>query len=202
MNLNQRLLLMNQNQLIELITKLVDAHPSLGDLITKYLPSPTLQMAHSAIASAESAFTSSFPYSKSGISLTPYSYNRVLPHLSSLRDVILHYLHYFTNVSAFDASRQHEYPAEAFGYLDLATSTAHRLPHWPGEGQNQLNEEIYDALGKRWREWIKEVARRGRDEGKMYGGDVVKEWGRALERHCQTCKGTWGLGEALEEFKR
>lgn len=193
---------LNKEQLVEIISTLVQKHPDLQSELSELIPRPTLNSAAALITQAEKALAEAFPYSKFGSERSDYAFNRVRPQLEGLQQLIYHYLDHFVSPESYPTHMQHEYPGTAFGYLHLATSVAHRLPLWQSEMHNNATKgQLYEKLGRRWGMAVAEVGKFVK-EGKVYGSAAVGEWARNLHQHSLDVKGEYGFGEAFEEFKR
>ncbi|KAJ3086720.1 Tethering factor for nuclear proteasome sts1 [Quaeritorhiza haematococci] len=196
--------ILDKDQLVGLLTTVLNSYPVLQPHVASLLPKPTLPMVTQLLQQCEKKISDSLPYSKWGPDdKTDYSFNRVRPALSDLKQTLLHYLTYFTSVDSYPPHMQHEYPACAFGYLHVATCTVHRLPVWNNPRHNaETKHDLYGQLGRVWRSVIMEVGRRVKEEGKVFGTGVVGEWARNLVEHNREVKGHFGFEEALEEFQR
>ncbi|TPX54386.1 hypothetical protein PhCBS80983_g05959 [Powellomyces hirtus] len=189
------------DQLAGIICSLIDSHPALQHDLIALIPRPSLTTAGALLERAEKAMIESFPYSKLGRVTTSYSFNRVRPQLEELKDLLVYFLDFFVLPTTYPNDLQHEYPAVAFGYLDMAATLVHRLPRW----QDPMHEDatrgmLYRRLGHAWRVAVGEVARRTRD-GKIFGATPVAEWADSLHRHSTQVDGNHGFKEASQEFR-
>ncbi|KAJ3161704.1 Tethering factor for nuclear proteasome sts1 [Geranomyces michiganensis] len=188
------------NQLAGLICSLIEKHDGLQSDVISLIPRPTVATARAILERAEKAVLEAFPYHKQGPVTNSYSFNRVRPQLEELKDLLVYFLDFFVLPTTYPSDLQHEYPAVAFGYLDMATTLVHRLPRW----QDPVHEDttrgfMYRRLGHAWRVAIAEVARHTR-EGKIFGAAPVGEWAQSLHRHFTAVEGEYGFREASVEF--
>ncbi|KAJ3033119.1 hypothetical protein HK097_004971, partial [Rhizophlyctis rosea] len=176
---------LDRTQLLQILTTLLSNHPTLEPTITSLIPRPTLQTTTTLLTRLEQTLTTSYPYSKHGPDTTSdYAFNRVRPHLQDLKEVITHHIDHYTNPSSYPQHLSHEYSANAFGYLHLATTMVHRLPTFQSEQHNlEIKGFLYDKLGEGWRAAAVEVGRKVKEEGKIFGAAVVGEWARNLNMH-------------------
>ncbi|KAK6099042.1 Tethering factor for nuclear proteasome sts1 [Batrachochytrium dendrobatidis] len=194
---------LDKQQLLNLLINVMAVHPDIQPTVANMIPRPTIDSVAHILSVYEKTLADAFPYSKVGPDRSDYSYNRVRPHIEDLCNTILHYLDTFTLSCSFPHSLQHEYPATAFSYLHMATSIVHRLPVWNNEVRNtETRTAVYEQLGRRWRMVVAEVGSQAGEQGKVYGSYMVGEWARNLHLHAAQVKQAYGLGEALQEFKR
>ncbi|KAJ3173715.1 Tethering factor for nuclear proteasome sts1 [Geranomyces variabilis] len=188
------------DQLSGLICSLIEKHDGLQSDVISLIPRPSVATARAILERAEKAVIDAFPYHKQGPVTNNYSFNRVRPQLEELKDLLIYFLDFFVLPMTYPSDLQHEYPAIAFGYLDMATTLVHRLPRW----QDPVHEDatrgfMYRRLGHAWRVAVAEVARRTR-EGKIFGAAPVGEWAQSLHRHFTEVEGEFGFREASVEF--
>ncbi|KAI9202291.1 Cut8 six-helix bundle-domain-containing protein [Polychytrium aggregatum] len=194
---------LDKAELIGIITQVMSAHPALHASITSLVPRPTLSTVSALLIQAEKKLNDAFPYSKFGQDRSDYAFNRVRPHLFELKELVLHYLTFFTLPQSYPESMYHEFPQCSMAYLHFVTSLVHRLPRWTNETHNiETTTDLYVQLARAWRFAYIEIGRRFKEEGKIFGASVIGDWARSLNHHYTECKGAHGFDEALEEFKR
>ncbi|KAI9091252.1 Cut8 six-helix bundle-domain-containing protein [Phlyctochytrium arcticum] len=199
-NMRRVLASLSKEQLLNIITTLVQNHPPLTSHLADLIPRPTLSSVASILQESESALNDAFPYSKFGPDRSDYAYNRVRPQAEDLTQLILHYLNHFVQPSSYPDAIQHEYPTIAFSYLHLATTITHRLPVWQSAAYNANRNELYRVLGNHWRAAVGHVGRLVKDEGKVFGAAIVGEWARNLHQHSSEVKGEFGFSDAWTAF--
>ncbi|KAK9766314.1 Tethering factor for nuclear proteasome sts1 [Basidiobolus ranarum] len=181
---------LEKNQLLSVITQLVDNNPQLQKEILSYIPKPTIQSVSNLLSNLERKLQESFPYSKFGPGRDSYTYNRVQNVLVEIQDTILEYACHFTS--------SEEFPTTTFSYLHVATSTIHRLPDWEDAKNQKLKRELYNRIAIYWRKAIGDAASK-LGEGRIYGQLVVGEWARNLDLHNTESSGNFA--DAVEDFK-
>ncbi|KXS09171.1 hypothetical protein M427DRAFT_64633 [Gonapodya prolifera JEL478] len=187
--------------LLNILSQLLRSNPQLTPQISALLPLPTIQSTTSLLATLEKRLSDAFPYSKFGQDRSDYSFNRVRPVLTELKQSILHYLLHFTNPASYPEHIRHEFPATSMSYIHIATTLVHRLPRWDNPERNaEFRTSIYDRLGRALRETVAEISRLVAD-GKVFGAGTVSEWGKTIASHSEQVGGAHGFGEALYEFK-
>ncbi|KND01859.1 uncharacterized protein SPPG_03649 [Spizellomyces punctatus DAOM BR117] len=192
---------LTKDQLVGIISSLIQKHPVLQSEVSELVPRPTLASVAALLNQAEKSLVEAFPYSKLGPERSDYAFNRVRPQLQEVLQLIMHYLDHFVRSDSYPSSMHHDYPATAFGYLHLATALTHRLPVWQNDIHNEETKgQLYARLGNGWRAAVTEVGKFVK-EGKVYGAAAVGEWARNLHQHSAEVKGAYGFGEAFEEFK-
>lgn len=88
---------LEKDQIIDIVTSLLDQKPILTLNFLSLLPKPTLKTVTIQLQTLEKRLQSSFPYTKWGADhSSDYAFNRVKPVLSELLDLAISYLHYFT----------------------------------------------------------------------------------------------------------
>ncbi|CAO3599794.1 unnamed protein product [Absidia cylindrospora] len=75
-----------------------------------------------------------------------------------------------------------EHPTTIFSYLHYATCTAHRLPTWDNDANNQIKRDLYNELIQRWLKAI-DLAAAELEQGKLFGHQVVTEWAKQIAFH-------------------
>jgi len=202
-SLDKVLASLDKPQLLDILQTLLSAHPSLAAPISAMLPRPTLQSVGQILSGLEKRLNDAFPYTKWGRDTGDYSFNRVRPHLLEIRDMVCHYLLFFSIPSNYPAELEHEYPVTVMTFLHQATSMIHRLPSWENQMHNaEFKQDLYLKLGTKWREAISEIGRRVRDEGKVFGAGLITEWGKSIQEHAQQTQGQYGFSDALQLYKR
>ncbi|KAJ3018687.1 Tethering factor for nuclear proteasome sts1 [Thoreauomyces humboldtii] len=188
-------------QLSGIICSLVESNSHLQDALVSLIPRPTLMTASQLLGRAEKSVLEAFPYNRNGPTANAYSFNRVRPLIDELRDLVIYFCDFFVLPSAYPLDLQHEYPALAFGYLDLATTLVHRLPVWEDPSHDdQTRGLLYRRLGYAWRVAVSLVGTRVR-EGKIFGAAPVREWAEKLHMHCEATNGNHGMREAVKDFE-
>ncbi|KAI8092531.1 Cut8 six-helix bundle-domain-containing protein [Halteromyces radiatus] len=165
---------LEKDKLIELINDLVDANPHLQPEIDAHLPQPTTQSVSILINKLETKLGESYPLHKSGKGRDDYSFHRVKPALMEVVHSLIEYADHFTS--------SNEHPTTIFSYLHYATCTAHRLPTWDNEVNNQYKRDLYDELLQRWEKAV-ELAGAELEQGKIFGHQVVTEWAKQIAYH-------------------
>lgn len=194
---------LEKDQLVTIITRLVADSPDLHSRVAAMLPRPTLTNITQILLGLEKKVYASFPYTKFGPDRSEYSYGRVRPFLDELKQSIVQYLDFFTLYSSYPSSLQHEFSAQAFGYLHTVTLIAHRLPKWDSEARNlEQRSFLYGKLAKHWRIVISDIAKSVTEQGKVYGAVAVGEWAHHLMLHCNEVEGKYGFKECMDDFKR
>lgn len=69
---------------MDLVSTLVESHPSLIDDIARLVPRPTVASVQTHLASLEAKLLAAYPYTKWGPGRDDYSFNRVKPALDEL----------------------------------------------------------------------------------------------------------------------
>ncbi|KAJ3316320.1 Tethering factor for nuclear proteasome sts1 [Blyttiomyces sp. JEL0837] len=202
--LNRILETLNKQELLNIITSLVDQHPGLESPVAALLPRPTLSSASEHLKQCQKRLESSYPYSKEygQDNRSDYAHNRVRGHLAELREILSLYLTYFTEPASYPSDQVHEYPTGAFGFLVIAFKTALAMPVWNSHEHNESSRyEVLRWVAKGWRVAIAEIRRRVSEEGRMYGASLVGEWARDLAGMVNEVKGGFGFAEVMEEFR-
>ncbi|KAJ1970533.1 Tethering factor for nuclear proteasome sts1 [Dimargaris xerosporica] len=181
---------LDKHQLVALMERLVEQVPELETTIASLAPKPTLKTAAATLDSLNKAVYSSFPYTKWGPVTDDYSFSRVSPALDELCSTILQYAHHF--------AQDDEFLTTTFAFLQQAAEMAIRLPQWDNADHNAARKNLLEALAGHYQRAIRTAATNV-NSGKMYGHQVVEEWGRALQQHCDDCRGEH-FGPALHAF--
>ncbi|KAG0050076.1 Tethering factor for nuclear proteasome sts1 [Gryganskiella cystojenkinii] len=181
---------LSNTQLVDLVSTLVESHPSLLEDITRLVPRPTVASVQTVVTSLEAKLLAAYPYTKWGPGRDDYSFNRVKPALDELVDTLIEYSNHFTSPP--------EFPTTSFSFLHIATECCHRLPTWDTPANNQIKLDTYKTMQDFWIKAIQEAASK-LDEGKIFGQITVQEWAKNLEQHNITTQGSFS--RAIEEFK-
>ncbi|TPX31413.1 hypothetical protein SmJEL517_g05274 [Synchytrium microbalum] len=193
---------LDKSQIITILTTLIQQHPTLSSTIAQMLPRPTLKTVSTVLSGLEKKLNDSFPFNKWGPDRSDYSFNRVRPILIEVKDAIMHYMPYFIEPISYTREMAHEYPDHAFGFLQMATTLAHRLPLWQNASHNdETRGDLYIVLGRGWNTTCTELVRRVKEEGKMYTTSMVAEWGQNLLTHAEHVGGRFGFAEAVDTFR-
>jgi Cut8, nuclear proteasome tether protein len=153
-----------KDELIRIITSLTANDSSLEDRVASLLPRPTLKLTLQILQNLETKLLDAIPYSKLGPDRSDYSFNRTRPQMTELHGSLLQYLDFFTLPLSYPSSLSHEYPSEAFGYLNETTKLVHRLPIWESEEKSrECKVPLYERLGIHWRICVCEVGKRVND---------------------------------------
>ncbi|KAI8808535.1 hypothetical protein BJ742DRAFT_272469 [Cladochytrium replicatum] len=204
MNLDKQLATLDKDHVVSMLRTLLSVYPQLQSHASALIPRPTLSTATTHLTRLEKKMWESFPYSKAGVASdrSEYAYTRVRNSLGDLREALEHYLCIFTDPSQYPEALSHDYPGQSFAYLHWITTLVHRLPRWDNSRLNaETVETMYTMVGGAWRAAISEVGRRFREEGKMFGEEVVGEWYRNLMLHASNVSGLYGLGTAVGLFQ-
>ncbi|KAJ3111766.1 Tethering factor for nuclear proteasome sts1 [Phlyctochytrium bullatum] len=192
---------MSKEELTSMILSLVAQHPTLESSVANLLPRPTLASASAHLQQLLNKLQAAFPYSRWGPDRSDYAFNRTRSHLSDCLEAFQHYLLYFTNPAMYTDALAHEYPSHAFSFLRYGATFAAALPVWSSEHHNALCRDLaYQKLAKGWRVAVNEIARRIRDENRMFPASLLAEWARDLTAESTNLKGAFGFGAALQEF--
>ncbi|KAJ1552156.1 Tethering factor for nuclear proteasome sts1, partial [Nowakowskiella sp. JEL0078] len=201
-SLLKRLTALDKDNLLSIFSNILSVYPFLSSHVGALIPRPTLASAAAQLQQAEKRFTDIMPYSRSTHDTrTDYSFNRVRSNLYDLRSLIVQDLEMFVMPTSYPVHLAHEFPSNAFGYLNLATSLVHRLPVWNNPAHNaETRDGLYQVLSRAWRGAAVEIGRRMKEEGRIYSETVVGEWTRNLVYHCKTVKGQFGFKDAVKTF--
>ncbi|KAF9314517.1 Tethering factor for nuclear proteasome sts1 [Podila horticola] len=187
---NKLIATLNVSQLVNLISTLVESHPSLAEEIGNIVPRPTVASVEALLSSLETKLQNAFPYTKWGPGRDDYSFNRVKPALDELVETLVDYTNHFTSPP--------EFPATSFAFLHIATEFGHRLPVWDNAAHNEHKTDLYRTLAEYWIKAIQDASSKLED-GKIYGQKTVQEWAEHLEHH--NIKSQGRFTSAIEEFK-
>ncbi|KAJ1649405.1 Tethering factor for nuclear proteasome sts1 [Dispira simplex] len=171
---------LSKEQLVQVLEKLVEYHPEAEGSLVTLAPRPTLQSVAGILHTQHKKLMESFPYTKWGPATDDYSFRRVRPTLLELQDTVLHYADHFTS--------DEEFPTTAFTYLQQATEMALSLPEWDTATHNALRGGLLNELANFYHRTIHSAARR-LSEGKLFGQQTVREWGRGLQQHTRVPHG-------------
>ncbi|KAI8342437.1 Cut8 six-helix bundle-domain-containing protein [Chlamydoabsidia padenii] len=160
---------LEKDKLVELINDLVDANPHLQPEIDAHVPAPTTQSVSILISKLEAKLNDSYPPHRPGKNRDDYSFHRVKSSLMDIVNSLIEYADHFTT--------ENEHPTTIFSYLHSATCTAHRLPTWDNDANNQIKRDLYTELVQRWLKAI-DLAAAELDRGKIFGRQVVTEWAK------------------------
>ncbi|SAL99669.1 hypothetical protein [Absidia glauca] len=173
-SISKLLATLEKDKLIELINDLVAANPHLQSEIDAHLPSPTTHSVSQLISHLEFKLNNSYPLHRSGKGQDDYSFVRVKPCLMEVVNSLVDYADHFI--------AKNEHPTTLMSYLHFATCTAHRLPIWENDANNQIKRDLYQELVKRWLMVIG-FAVADLEQGKIFGHQVVSEWAKQITMH-------------------
>jgi len=192
---------LEKDQIIDILSNLLDKNPKLSQDILSLIPRPTLKSVTNQLIAAEKKLNNSFPYTKWGADRSDYSFNRVKPNLLELIELTIHYLKYFTSTENYGEELEREYPVLSIGYLEYATQLALRLPVWNQNYHNELTREyLLKEIGKAWERVINEIGQRVQN-GKVYSSSLVGEWIKSLIKFSNELNGNYGFAESVKLFK-
>jgi len=192
---------LEKDQIIDILSSLLDRNPKLSQDILSLIPRPTLKSVTVQLQTAEKKFMNSFPYTKWGADRSDYSFNRVKSNLIELLELTVHYLKYFTNTSNYGEELEREYPVVSFGYLEYATQLALRLPVWNQSCHNEITREyLLKEVGEAWGVVVNEIGQRVQN-GKVYSSSLVGEWMKSLIKYSNELNGKYGFAESVKIFK-
>jgi len=192
---------LEKEQLIDILSSLLDKNPKLSQDILTLIPRPTLKSVTNQLQAAEKKLNNSFPYTKWGADRSDYSFNRVKPNLMELLDLTISYLKYFTNTENYGEELEREYPVVSMGYLEYATQLALRLPVWNQNYHNEITRELLlKKIGEAWEHVINEIGQRVQN-GKVYSSSLVGEWIKSLIKYNNELNGKYGFAESVKLFK-
>jgi len=192
---------LEKEQIIGILSNLLEKNPKLSQDILSLIPRPTLKSVTNQLQAAEKKLFNSFPYTKWGADRSDYSFNRVKPNLIELLELTVHYLKYFTNTSNYGEELEREYPVVSIGYLEYATQLALRLPVWNQNYHNEITREyLLKEIGKAWELVINEIGQRVQN-GKVYSSSLVGEWIKSLMKFSNELNGKYGFAESVKLFK-
>ncbi|KAF9429532.1 Tethering factor for nuclear proteasome sts1 [Podila epigama] len=189
-SVNKLIATLNVSQLVNLISTMVESHPSLAEEIAELVPRPTVSSVETLLSSLETKLQDAFPYTKWGPGRDDYSFNRVRPALEEFVETLIDYTSHFTSPP--------EFPTTSFAFLHIATEFAHRLPVWDNAIHNEHKTELMKTLSEYWIKAIQDASSKLED-GKMYGQKTVREWAEHLQQH--NIKSQGQFAGAIEEFK-
>jgi len=192
---------LEKEQIIDILSNLLDKNPKLSQDILTLIPRPTLKSVTAQLQAAEKKLFNSFPYTKWGADRSDYSFNRVKPNLMELLDLTTHYLKYFTSTENYGDELEREYPVVSIGYLEYATHLALRLPVWNQNYHNEITREyLLKEIGEAWERVINEIGQRVQN-GKVYSSSLVGEWIKSLIKFSNELNGNYGFAESVKLFK-
>jgi len=192
---------LEKEQIIDILSNLLDKNPKLSQDILTLIPRPTLKSVTAQLQAAEKKLFNSFPYTKWGADRSDYSFNRVKPNLMELLDLTTHYLKYFTSTENYGDELEREYPVVSIGYLEYATQLALRLPVWNQNYHNEITREfLLKEIGEAWERVINEIGQRVQN-GKVYSSSLVGEWIKSLIKFSNELNGNYGFAESVKLFK-
>jgi len=192
---------LEKEQIIDILSNLLDKNPKLSQDILSLIPRPTLKSVTNQLQAAEKKLNNSFPYTKWGADRSDYSFNRVKPNLMELIELTVHYLKYFTNTANYGEELEREYPVLSIGYLEYATQLALRLPVWNQNYHNEMTRDyLLKEIGKAWERVINEIGQRVQN-GKVYSSSLVGEWIKSLIKFSNELHGNYGFAESVKLFK-
>jgi len=192
---------LEKEQIIGILSTLLDKNPKLSQDILSLIPRPTLKSVTIQLQTAEKKLNNSFPYTKWGADRSDYSFNRVKPNLMELLELTIHYLKYFTSTENYGEELEREYPVVSIGYLEYATQLALRLPVWNQNYHNEITREyLLKEIGKAWEQVINEIGQRVQN-GKVYSSSLVGEWIKSLIKFSNELNGNYGFAESVKLFK-
>jgi len=183
---------MDKEQLITIISTVLNKQPELRQSIMNYIPSPTILSSMEVLVDMEKKFINSYPYNINGPGHDDYTFSRIKESLTDLIDTITQYANHFTSSEVF--------PTTCFSFLDHATHMAHRLPHWDNDDNNKLKKDLYHDLNSFWKSAIHSTASKLR-EGECYSPDSVSNWAKSLAQHNSFTGGEYFM-EAVHEFTK
>jgi hypothetical protein len=182
---------LDKEQLIDLVTSIVQKHPELRAEVLAQLPRPTIQSATAVLSALERRLQAAFPYSRHGTGRDDYTFHRVRSVLDELRATLLQFSEHFV--------QPEEHSVTVFAYLALAAGVVERLPRWDNEEHERMYRgDLYRRLAELWQTAVDMAAKRA-SQGKIYGEQTVLEWYRTLERHSAQSDGA--LTKVLESFR-
>ncbi|ORY96135.1 Cut8 six-helix bundle-domain-containing protein [Syncephalastrum racemosum] len=167
---------LTKDNLIGLVTCLIDRYPAIRHNIIAHIPPPTVQSATEVLLDLRRKLEQSFPYNRNGPSRNNYTFSRVREPLFALIDSVARFAEHFTSPSSL------VFPTDAFEYLDRAAQIAHGLPDWEDEGNNQPKHKLYLQLNSYWMRAIENAAS-SLSEGHSFSHDTVSVWSRKLAEH-------------------
>ncbi|ORX85611.1 Cut8-domain-containing protein [Anaeromyces robustus] len=192
---------LEKDQIIDILSNLLDKNPKLNQDILSLIPRPTLKSVTNQLQAVEKKLNNSFPYTKWGADRSDYSFNRVKPNLMELLDLTINYLKYFTNTENYGEELEREYPVVSMGYLEYATQLALRLPVWNQNYHNEITRELLlKKIGEAWEQVINEIGQRVQN-GKVYSSSLVGEWIKSLIKYSNELNGKYGFAESVKLFK-
>lgn len=166
-------------QLIQLVCSLIAEYPKLQADVTSHIPRPTLQLVQPLLQKLEKKLQNSFPYTKWGAGRDEYSFNRVKPTIIDIRNTLADYAAHFTSPD--------EFPTTTFTYLCNAVNLTCRLPDWDRPEHNTIKRDLLFRLAGYYRKAVRNASSKC-SEGKVFGMQVVDEWGKNLLQHCKDAK--------------
>jgi len=192
---------LEKEQIIDILSSLLDKNPKLSQDILSLIPRPTLKSVTVQLQAAEKKLFNSFPYTKWGADRSDYSFNRVKPNLMELIELTINYLKYFTNTENYGNELEREYPVVSIGYLEYVTQLALRLPVWNQNYHNEITREyLLKQIGEAWDRVINEIGQRVQN-GKVYSSSLVGEWIKSLIKFSNELNGNYGFAETVKLFK-
>jgi len=192
---------LEKEQIIEILSSLLDKNPKLSQDILTLIPRPTLKSVTNQLQAAEKKLNNSFPYTKWGADRSDYSFNRVKPNLLELLELTVNYLKYFTNTENYGDELEREYPVVSISYLEYATQLALRLPVWNQNYHNEITREyLLKEIGEAWERVVNEIGQRVQN-GKVYSSSLVGEWIKSLIKYSNELNGNYGFAETVKLFK-
>jgi len=192
---------LEKEQILDILSSLLDRNPKLSQDILSLIPRPTLKTVTIQLQTAEKKLNKSFPYTKWGADRSDYSFNRVKSNLMELLELSTNYLKYFTNTSNYGEELEREYPVVSFGYLEYITQLALRLPVWNQNYHNEITREyLLKEIGEAWQVVINEIGQRVQN-GKVYSSSLVGEWMKSLIKFSNELNGKYGFAESVKLFK-
>jgi hypothetical protein len=183
---------LTKDNLIGLVTSLIDRYPAIRHNIIAHIPPPTVQSATDVLRDLRKKLDQSFPYNRNGPSRNNYTFSRVRDPLSALIDSVARFADHFTSPSSL------VFPTTSFEYLDIAAQVTHSLPDWEDEENNQLKHELYRQLNDYWKRAIGNAAS-SLNEGQTFSRDTVSVWSRKLAQH-NDASSRHHLHDAVSEF--
>lgn len=175
---------LEHQQLLRLVQQMLAECPEFKERLTAILPKPTLALVRKQLEKAEKVIYAAFPYARDGPDCSDYSFNRVRASIESLHDGVVYYLDYFTLPAHYGSDSQHEFPANAYLYLQLCTDIIHRLPNWNNPQHTaETKHPLYTLLASQWLLVTRELCRQVKHQGRMFSADVLRQWYTQLHAH-------------------
>jgi len=128
---------LTQNQLVEMITQLVDKHPELQKEIVSDMPIPDLKPLEERLNVLSRNIFKSFPYTRWGSNRDAFCYRRVSTHLTAFKKECIEQGKYLVSSQQW---------ASVVDYVLLAWSYVNALPDWDNVTHNKLKQQCFSTL--------------------------------------------------------